>query len=290
MAQNRQFQQMIWVSVILHFFLIGGILLVSFFRPEVTLAPSLEEPQFVDLYEATELPEYLPMPTMIQSAEEIRKQDVISFQTMSSLAPEPALTSKPSPTPTPTPTPRVKPTSTPKKPLIPMPRYRSTPTPYSIRPPKKQIIPFEVPKRPAVLLQRTPSQKETFSPSPQQTPGRGEGRSDSNRQLFLGTRSSEGSSVVLDQEDAFPFPEYLQSIKVKVEGLWIPQGGGTLSIYLTVARNGKILKSGVDKGEGVGVKKLRESVIRTLTLIKRFDPLPREYNGTMLQVRIIVRR
>ena len=44
MAQDRQFQRMIWVSVILHLFLIGGILLVSFFRPEVTLAPLLEEP------------------------------------------------------------------------------------------------------------------------------------------------------------------------------------------------------------------------------------------------------
>lgn len=288
MAQNRQFQRMIWVSVILHFFLIGGILLLSFFRPEVTLAPSLEEPQFVDLYEATELPEDLPGPTMSQSAEEIQTQDVISFQTMSSLAPEPTPTSKPSPTPTPRP--RVKPTSTPKKPLIPMPRYRSTPAPYSIRPAKKHIIPFELPKRPAVLLQRRHSQKGTLSPASQQTPGRGAGRSDTNRQLFLGTQSSEGSSVLLDQEDAFPFPEYLQSIKVKVEGLWIPQGRGTLSIYLTIARNGKILKSGVDKGEGVGVEKLRESVIRTLTLIKRFDPLPREYNGTRLQVRIIVRR
>jgi hypothetical protein len=228
------------------------------------------------------------MPTMIQSAEEIQKRDMLAFQTLSSVAPEPTPTSKPLPTPTPKP--RVKPTSTPQKPLVPMPRYRSTPTPYSIRPSKKQIISFKVPKRTAVLLQRTPSQKDVLSPSPKNTPGQGAGRSDPNRQASLDSQSSGGSSVLLDQEDAFPFPEYLQSIKIKVEGLWIPQGGGTLSIYLTIARNGKILKSGVDKGEGVGVDKLRESVIRTLRLIKRFEPLPQEYNGTRLQVRIIVRR
>jgi hypothetical protein len=95
---------------------------------------------------------------------------------------------------------------------------------------------------------------------------------------------------MLDQADEFPYPEYLGHIQEKIAGLWFPQGSGTVSVFLIIERNGKILKSGVDKGEGVGVNKLRDSVIRTIALIKRFHPLPQEYNGLVLRVRITVRR
>jgi hypothetical protein len=103
-------------------------------------------------------------------------------------------------------------------------------------------------------------------------------------------RFSTGTPMTFETESAFPYPEYLEHIKEKIEGLWFPEGTGTVAIYLIIERNGKILKSGVDKGIGVGVNKLRESIIRAIALIKRFRPLPEEYDGMVLRVRIVVRR
>jgi hypothetical protein len=59
---------------------------------------------------------------------------------------------------------------------------------------------------------------------------------------------------------------------------------------MIIERNGKILKSGVDKGTGLEVNKLRESVVRAMALIKRFEPLPSEYTGSTLRIQITVRR
>ena len=103
-------------------------------------------------------------------------------------------------------------------------------------------------------------------------------------------RFSTGTPMTFETENEFPYPEYLEHIKEKIEGLWFPEGTGTISIYLIIERNGKILKSGVDKGTGIGVEKLRESIIRAIALIKRFHPLPEGYDGMVLRVRIVVRR
>ena len=103
-------------------------------------------------------------------------------------------------------------------------------------------------------------------------------------------RFSTGIPMTFETENEFPYPEYLEHIKEKIEGLWFPEGTGTVAIYLIIERNGKILKSGVDKGIGVGVDKLRESIIRAIALIKRFHPLPKGYDGMVLRVRIVVRR
>ena len=112
------------------------------------------------------------------------------------------------------------------------------------------------------------------------------GQGGQGQQHFLGSRSS----VVLDQENEFPFPGYLLHLEEKIAGLWFPQGAGTVTIFLEIDRNGKILKSEVDKGSEVGVDKLQESVVRALGLIKHFEALPWEYPGATLRVRIIVRR
>ena len=103
-------------------------------------------------------------------------------------------------------------------------------------------------------------------------------------------RFSTGTPMTFETESEFPYPEYLEHIREKIEGLWFPEGKGTVSIYLIIERNGKILQSGVDKGTGLGVNKLRESIIRAIALIKRFHPLPEGYDGMVLRVRIVVRR
>jgi hypothetical protein len=136
-----------------------------------------------------------------------------------------------------------------------------------------------VPKREGVL---DPAPVMVERPSEERWKDRG----GQGQQHFLGSRSS----VVLDQENEFPFPGYLLHLEEKIAGLWFPQGSGTVTIFLEIGRNGKILKSEVDKGTEVGVNKLQESVVRALSLIKHFEALPWEYQGRTLRVRIIVRR
>lgn len=96
--------------------------------------------------------------------------------------------------------------------------------------------------------------------------------------------------MTFETDSAFSYPDYLEHIKKKIEWLWLPEGTGTVSLYLIIDKNGKILKSGVDKGSGIDVEKLRESVTRRIALIQRFDPLPEGYAGMTLGVRITVRK
>ncbi len=261
---------------------------------EVSMTSLVEEAHTVEVYEWSELPKDLTFPD-IQGPEPVHfEQELLAFRSLSTLPVEPTATPTMMPTstptvapaPTPTPTPQRIPTPLPT--LTPVPRLRATPTlpPMLRKTPtvlKNNTTDFDVPKRQAVL-QPTPF---VVRRSPTGTTVRKD-----RRGVFLDTqgRSSGGPSVTLDQADAFPFPGYLRHLEEKIAGLWFPKGSGTVSIHLVIARNGKILKSEVDKGEGFGVEKLQESVTRTLTLIKRFEPLPREYVGIQLRVRIVVRR
>ena len=296
MERNEQFWRMLWVSMVLHTLLVaGGVVLLSF-SSKITITSIVKEAQMVEMYEPSELPDDLTVPEIQEPEPKLPEQERLAFRSLSTLTVEPTPTPTPTmiptsiptqtPAPIPTPTPRRLPTPLPT--LIPTPRRPATPTPQPepqrTQTPFKDTTGFEVPKRQAVL-QPTPF-VERFSPTPT-----AKTQAD-RRQLFLGAQgeSSHAPSVTLDQEDAFPFPEYLLHLEEKIAGLWYPNGSGTVSIYLVIARNGKILKSEVDKGEGFGVEKLQESINRTLTLIKRFEPLPREYAGIQLRVRIVVRR
>lgn len=143
----------------------------------------------------------------------------------------------------------------------------------------------DVPRRQSVIESQTDRDELRATLRQEQSGG------DSKRHsLNFSDRLSRETPLMFETESEFPYPEYLAHIKEKIEGLWFPEGGGTVSIFLVIDRNGKILQSGVDKGTGFGVEKLRESVVRTMTLIKRFNPLPEGYNGTVLRVRITVRR
>lgn len=301
MKKNHQFRQMFLVSVMMHIALIVSVILIYFFRPPVELVSSSNEAQFVELYDIAELPD-LPMQEIEQQFQEPPEQEFIAYQNISAIIRRPTPT--PTPTLVPTPTPEVLPTPTPTVLPTPTPTPLPTPTrkpqPRRIPPPRREqmqpknpVVATDVPKRKPVI-QRTPATKDLksalakdqqlppTSPSRTQQPGSGTGR----RPGYLST----GPSVTLDQTDTFPYPEYLEYIEKKIAGLWFPQGSGTVSVYLIITRNGKILKSGVDKGEGLGVSKLRDSVVRAIAMIKHFDPLPQKYNGLVLRVQITVRR
>ena len=295
---RRSFRWILLGSVCFHLLLLASLLGLFYRSPEVVITPAApEDPQFVELYDMAELPEEIPLPDRSQETEERPKDDRLAFRSISSLptvaSPTPTMTPSPrptalptsTPTPLPTPIPTLKPTPspTPYKARTPVPKFNWTPKP---RPtlqktvkPAIRLEPYKVPKREGVLeptpvmVRRTPSESGGNLGSRQQ-------------QHFLGSRSS----LVLDQENEFPFPGYLLHLEEKIAGLWFPQGTGTVTIFLEIGRNGKILKSEVDKGTGVGVEKLQESVARALSLIKHFEALPWEYQGATLRVRIIVRR
>jgi hypothetical protein len=284
-------------SILLHVVLLGSLLGVFYFPQEVVVTSTpIEQPQFVELYENSELPEDLPAPEIEEeAAEEVPEPELVAFQVLSSIvakpSPTPSLrpsptappTVQPTPTSTPTPTPTAWPTSTPtpRKAFTPLPRFNWTPKPRPIPrgtvKPAIRLEPFPIPKREGVLEAGTPR----IIATPVESSGQ--------QQHFLRSPSS-GSTVILDQEDAFPFPEYLMHVEEKIAGLWFPQGSGTVEIHLQIGRNGKILKSGVDKGMGLGVDKLQDSVVRALGMVKHFEPLPVAYNGNSLRIRIIVKR
>ena len=299
--------------MLLHVMIFGVMAVVYFFPSEVLMTPFPEqEAQMVELVEPSELPETLPLP-QIADAPETPKNDLIAFRNVSSVVETPTPTPEPTPTPTkkptaaPTPTPVPKksptptPTPTPKAtvPPTPTPRFllpkRETPTPTPYYDPNEPVL-ARAPRREPVL-DRMPEnwQRPTIydpheaviRPRQQTPPGIGNQRAASGMNSRL---STGGPAVMLDQDGTFPFPEYLQHIEEKISGLWLPQGTGTLSLYLVIDRNGKILKSGIDKGDGIGVQKLQDSVVRAVALIKRFDPLPEDYSGLVLRVRIVVRR
>ncbi len=296
MERNHQFRQILWLSFGLHLLLVAGGVVILALPSQITITSLAEEAQekaqMVELCDPSELPENLSVPEEQKPEPMHPEQKLLAFRSLSTLpgkptpAPTPTMIPTPIPTltpmPVPTPTPRRFPTPLPT--LTPTPERRATPTPQPVLRASTKKTGFDVPKRQGVL-QPTPFAVRR-SPAPTaKTP-------EHRRQLFLGTqgKASSGPSVTLDQEDAFPFPAYLLHIEKKIAGLWYPNGSGMVSIYLIIARNGKILQSEVDKGEGFGVEKLQESIQRTLTLITHFEPLPQEYAGRELRVRIVVRR
>lgn len=304
MEQDQQFRKKVLISMLLHAVIFGVIAVVYFFPSEVVMMPFPEqEAQMVELIEPAELPENRPVPQITEAPEKARNE-LIAFRNISSAVekptptPEPTVTPTPRPhnTPTPTPAPAKSPTPQELPTPTPTPRFllpkRETPTPTPCEP----LVALDVPRR-EPALERTPENwqrppiydpnEPVIQPRRTGTPG---ARDQSATPGMPSQLSMGGPSVMLDQEGAFPFPEYLSHIEKKISGLWFPQGSGTLSLYLVIDRNGKILKSGIDKGEGIGVEKLQESVVRAMALIKRFDPLPEDYSGMALRVRIVVRR
>lgn len=304
MRQNHQFHKMVLISLCLHVVLAAIMALIYMRRPVIEISSLSEEAQMVNLYEASELPQAMPtLPEELQEQEpEAPEQTIVAFGNISTLlqtprpSPTPTATLTPAPvlTPTPTPTPKPKPTPTPTVKPRPTPVLRPTPRPRPTKTPTPQqtVVAFDVPRRQAAIESTPTPGERTSAVQARNTPvSSGEQNRRTGRTTGAGSSVlGEGSSLTLDQEEAFPFPEYLNHIQEKIAGLWFPQGAGTVSVYLIIGRNGKILKSGVDKGEGLGVEKLRESVIRALVLIKGFEPLPQEYNGMVLRVRITVRR
>lgn len=305
--QNHQFHRMLLLSICLHLIVVVVVGVFYLLRPTVEISSLSEEAPTVELYDQSDLPDEMPtIPEEVRKPEpEVADHDVVAFKNLSTVIQTPTPTPRPTATPapllTPTPTPTPKPTPKPTPTLRPVIQPRSTPTQHPmLRPrttitstptpsPQETVIAFDVPRRRAVLDQ-APQQIERRLPAqPYATPESPDFRSNGGHGPGT-SMPGEGPSVMLDQEEAFPFPEYLNHIQEKIAGIWFPQGSGTVLVYLIIGRNGKILKSGVDKGEGLGVEKLRDSVIRALVLIKGFEPLPQEYNGVMLRVRITVRR
>jgi outer membrane biosynthesis protein TonB len=274
---TRQLQLMIFVSVLAHIVIIGTGIFLYTFRSQAIPVSLPKDAQIVELYEMSEIPAQETEPVVPEPQEE----QVVALQDISEEA------QSPTPTPTPTPTPITEPTPTPKPILTPTPKPRPTPTP------EEQVVALKIPRRKAVIPS-WPSQEDFSSPvQKDQQQDKQEQISDTSsgsQSSPSSRRFSDGPPMTFETESEFPYPEYLEHIREKIEGLWFPEGKGTVSIYLIIERNGKILQSGVDKGTGVGVNKLRESIIRAIALIKRFHPLPEEYDGMALRVRIVVRR
>lgn len=305
MNDPGRFRIMLLISVGVHVVILGLALLIHTLRlPAVTVeAPA--DAQFVELYQPADVPELAdrqPAPETRQ----VETQEKPAFQTISSIVSQPTPTPTPPPVATATPKPRPTPTPAPTPTPVPTPTIRvlPTPTPRIQRetqwpeavlptpdPPKREpvIQPRRLREEVEPVVRQTATPLPTFPPTPIPRATRPE--TGISRQPGPGSRyGSADSPMTFETEDRFPYPEYLTHIKEKIEGLWFPEGHGTVSIYLIIDRNGKILKSGVDKGTGLGVEKLRESIVRALSLIKRFHPLPQDYDGIMLRVRITVRR
>lgn len=313
--KNHQFRRMILLSAFGHVALVALLVLGYWWQPVVEVS-LLTEPhaQEVQLVDSTELPD-LPVPPDQPPPVEPRPQseDRVAFQEISALAQMPTVTPTllPKPTahptvtphptamptprrlPTPTVTPRIRRTPIPTP--TPRPKFRRTPTVTPMPQPEEPIdddpvLAFDIPRRQAAISpgeiprEKLPGISERLRESQQA----GQGRRPLSTEFS--DHGNGGTAVSVEQADDFPYPEYLTHIQQKIEGLWFPEGAGTVSLYVVIGRDGKILQSGVDKGEGVGVEKLKESVIRAIMLIKRFDALPRAYRGMELRVRIAVRR
>jgi len=288
MEDTHQLQLMILVSVLAHILFVGAGILLYTFRSQVIAISLPKNAQIVELYDISEVTE-IPVQETQPIVPEPQEEQVVALQDISEEVRQP--TSTPTPTPTPTPIPKPIPTPTP--------RPRPTATPFPRRkqvPPEETVVALEVPRRNAVISSNS-SQEDLPSPLPKdQLQDKQERQSEisdtgSGSQSFpFSRRLSAETPLTFETENEFSYPEYLEHIKEKIEGIWFPEGTGSVSIYLIIERNGKILKSGVDKGTGVGVNKLRESIIRAIALIKRFHPLPEGYDGMALRVRIVVRR
>jgi hypothetical protein len=285
-----------------HLVIIGAGVIMYTFRSQAVPISLPEGAQFVELYELSEIPEPLVQETNPITPQE---EDVIALQDISEKVsqptPTPMLTPTPTPTPVfmPTPTPKPMATSTPRPILIPKPLPTATPLPYRTPvQPQEEVASLDIPRRKPVI--QTDSSQQDFSTvlqkPPQQDTGERQpvtempGMSSGSQSFPFSHRLSAETPMTFETENVFPYPGYLEHIKEKIEGLWFPEGAGNVSIYLIIERDGKILKSGVDKGTGVGVDKLRESVIRAIAIIKRFEPLPEGYESEVLRVRIAVRR
>jgi hypothetical protein len=298
MERDHQFRWMILGSTIGHIVLIGMTIGLYTFRPEVEVVMSVNEPQFVELYDSSELPE-IPESEIIPTVQNPLGQKLMAFENISGTSPEPTATPTLSPTPTipPTATPIMLPTSTPK----PRPTAKpATPTPLPRKKPRQSeegSLAFKVPKRSAVI-QRTPSQEALIA----QRHGPGQSAladgSGTGSRAQISSRVPEistGPSVMLDQQKDFPYPEYLEHILRKIEPYWVfRQGEGTVFAYFIIGRDGHILnrgikkmKTSIDKGNRIRVEKLRNSVSIAVRNVPRFDPLPEGYTG--MELRVIVR-
>jgi outer membrane biosynthesis protein TonB len=307
--EARQFRRMLFWSMFVHgLILVAGIILYTL-RSQAGTFSLPGEAQFVELYDTSEIPEMPAQePEPPQQEPEIQEppqeDNVDLAENVQPPTPTPRASSTPTPLPvfTPTPMPTAQPmaTPTPKPVIIPTPKPLPTATPT---PQEQAVAALDIPRRRPVMqpdaaqedfatvLQTPQAQEIPERQSAIRTPVTGILVTGADSQSIpFSDRLSGEAPLAFETENPFPYPEYLGHIKEKIEGLWFPEGSGTVSIYLIIAQDGKILKSGVDKRTGVGVDKLRDSVIRTLELIKRFDPLPERYEGEMLQVRIMVRR
>lgn len=302
---GRQLWIMIGISLVCHIILVGGWVFWYTFSSQATPDPRLTEAPIVDLYDISELPEQI-FPEVEKReipSQEIPEEQLVALETIPTVLPLPTTTPTPTPmprptiTPVPTSTPLPRPTSTPRPRLrptatpIPRPVVTFTPviTPSPPLTPQEAVAALEVPRRQAVMpsqpdseaVQRAIEQEQAITTNTENA---------RQHALTFSDRLSRETPLLFETESDFPYPEYLLHIKEKIEGLWFPEGSGTVAVFMIIERNGKILQSGVDKGTGLEVNKLRESVVRAMTLIKRFEPLPNEYTGSTLRIRITVRR
>ncbi len=298
-GDGRQFRMMIGISLVVHIVLVGSWLLWYTFYSDATPDPRLAEAPIVDLYDFSELPEQI-LPEVQDSETQPQKvpnEEIVALEKIPTVVPSPTATPTPTPTPMPTITPIPTPTSLPQPTPTPRPRPTATPVPRPIVTPTPGITPtpqeavaaLDVPRRPGVMSSQADT--DTVQRVVEREDGVTQNPENSRQQtVTFSDRLSRETPLMFETESDFPYPEYLLHIKEKIEGLWFPEGSGSVSVFMIIERNGKILNSGVDKGIGLEVNKLRESVVRAMTLIQRFEPLPVDYTGSTLRIRITVRR
>ena len=285
------------MSLIAHVVILGAGVLLYSFRSQAVPFFLPEEVPIVDLYDMSEIPE-MPVPQAESVVQDSPEEPLLAFQEATPEMPEPTPIPTPTPMstatpmPTPTPTPTIMPTPIPGAETVDWPTMepRRTPTPtpgpQKAHPqPEETVVALDVPRRQSVIESQADQDEVRAALRPEQSQ-----RSSKRHSMNFSDRLSRETPLMFETENEFPYPEYLAHIKEKIEGLWFPEGRGTVSIFLVIDRNGKILQSGVDKGTGFDVNKLRESVVRAIALIKRFHSLPEGYKGTVLRVRITVRR
>ncbi len=304
LQDGRQIRIMIGISFVVHIVFVGSWLFWYTLHSQATPDPRLSEAPIVDLYDMSELPERIVPEEIEVPSPELPDEQLVALEKLPptptvtpTLTPRPTIAPTITPTPTQVPQPRLRPTPTQR------PRLRPTSTPVPRRVATSTPVPTPTPTsspQPAVAEVNVPRRQSVMSPQQdtdtvQRVINRegGVSRNPANSRQHAVTfsdRLSRETPLMFETEKEFPYPEYLLHIKEKIEGLWFPEGSGTVSIILDIERNGKILHSGVDKGTGLEVNKLRESVVRTMTLIRRFEPLPVNYPGSTLRIRITVRR
>ncbi len=177
---------------------------------------------------------------------------------------------------------------------------KASPTPSPATPrsaPGRSAAPGSAPS--TSLRDLTPSLGKMVMTREEPSGGRGQGAAAGNA-VGTGGKATGGEGVTEEGGGGFRLtplnaPEvqyisYFASIKRKIELVWqypyeAAAAGiqGELTLDFVIARNGRV--NSIDLVRGSGSKILDDEAIRSIRMAAPFDPIPKDYNITSLQIR-----